>query len=166
MITIGRLGRSRGLTGAMYVTPETDFPDRFLDLDEIYIRNKDNWEKWKIAGSDMVGGRPVLEFDKITSREQASRFINRELAVPSDQLVELPEGEHFLFQLIDCEVIDEKTGTRIGKIVDVQQYPANDVYVIETDDGTKVQVPVVKQFVKKVDAEGKRIVIDKAGLSE
>ena len=53
--------------------------------------------------------------------------------------------------LIGCEVRDEKNGSVIGKIQDVLQGAAQDVYVITLLSGKETMIPAVAEFVKKVD---------------
>lgn len=165
-ITVGKLGRTRGVRGELYVTPFTDFPERFVGMTEIYVKNRSEWELKKIESSKLVGKRPVIKFEAINSPEDAAVFTNRELAVTKEQLVQLPEGSFYLFDLVGCDVYDETAGTKIGSLVEVEQYPANDVYTIETDDGKRLKLPVVKSFVKRIDIEAKKIEIDPAGLFE
>jgi 16S rRNA processing protein RimM len=162
---VGKLGRSRDLKGEMYVTPWTDFPDRFLDLKEIYLDENGTWRLMKVQSSRLVSGRPVLKFKGINTPEAANRLTNRHLAVTSDQLVKLPEGTYYVFDLIGCEVFDE-AGVKIGEVTDVQQYPANDAYVIRTIDNEEVLFPAVTEFVKEVDAKNRKIIVRNAGLCE
>ncbi len=142
----------------------TDFPDRFLELKEIYLDNRGQWERLKINSSELVSDRPVLKFAGVNTKEQAMRLTNRMLAVPRDQLVELPEDKHYIFELIGCRVFDEETGEEVGELTDVLRYPANDAYVIKLTGGTEVLFPAVGEFVKEIDAEGKKIVVKSAGL--
>lgn len=166
LITVGKLGKTRGVHGEMYVTLLTDFPDRFLDLEEVYVGSRDRWEKMSIASARLVGGRPVIALAAITSPEAASRFTNRELAVPRSQLVELPEDTFYIFDLIDCTVYDEATGESIGEVTDVESYPANDVYVVKMHDGAIRHCPAIKEVVKQVDVANKKIVIAAERLLE
>ena len=159
------MGKSRDLKGEIYVTPWTDFPERFLDLKEIYLDEKGTWQRMEIESSRMVTGRPILKFSGINSPEAVSRLTNRHLAVRWDQLVKLPNDTFYVFDLIGCEVFDE-AGAKIGEVTDVQQYPANDAYVIRTDDGQEVLFPAVLEFVKEVDAENRKIIVRNAGLFE
>jgi len=149
----------------MYVTPWTDFPDRFLDLKEIYLDEKGTWQRMTVESSRLVSGRPILKFAGIDTPEAASRLTNRHLAVTSDQLVKLPADTFYVFDLIGCDVFDEG-GVKIGRVTDVQQYPANDVYVIRTDDIEEVLFPAVTEFVKEVDAENRKIIVRNTGLFE
>jgi 16S rRNA processing protein RimM len=164
LITVGKLGRPRGIHGEMYITPMTDFPDRFLGLKEIYLGTRGAWEKITVVSSRLVSGRPVIELEKVTSKEIASRYTNRDLAVPRDQLVDLPEDTYFVFDLIGAEVINEATGEKVGELIDVVQYPANDVYVIRGLDGTELLCPAIKEFVREIDAAAKRVVVVASGL--
>lgn len=159
LITVGKLGKTRGVHGEMYVTLLTDFPDRFIGLKEIYVGSRDRWEKMTIASARLIGGRPVIALEAVTSPEAASRFTNRELAVPRDELVELPEDTFYIFDLIDCAVYDEANGEQLGEVTDVESYPANDVYVIRMRDGSTRVCPAIKDAVKQVDIANKKIVI-------
>lgn len=158
------MGRSRGLNGEIFVTPATDFPERFLDLDEIYISDHGSWRRLKIESSRMIRGRPVLKIAGFDTPEDVSRLTNCPLAVTPDQLVILPERTFYVFDLIGCEVFDHGSKEKVGEVTDVQRYPANDVYLIRTTDGVTMQLPAVAEFVKLIEIEKKRIEIVPDGL--
>jgi 16S rRNA processing protein RimM len=163
-ITVGKLGRVRGVKGEIYVTPLTDFPERFVGQKEIYIDNRGQWVKFKIESARLMSGRPVLKLEGIDNPEDAARLTNRGLAVTDDELVKLPEGSYFIFDLIGCRVYDGATGNFIGELVDVQRQPANDVYVIKKEDGEEMVLAAIKKFVTSIDIKEKKIIIDQAGL--
>jgi 16S rRNA processing protein RimM len=163
-ITVGRLGRTRGVHGELYITPLTDFPDRFLDLTEIFVENRGRWERYEIRSSRLIGGKPVIGFVDIMTLEDAARLTNRHVAVPRERVVELPSGSYYIFDLVGCVAYEVGTERRLGEIVDVRQYPANDAYVIRREDGSDVLFPAVRHYVKSIDIAHKKIVIDAAGL--
>ena len=165
-IIIGKLGKTRGVRGEIRVTVFSDFPERFVDLTEVFVGNRGTWEKRKLESAQMISGRPVLKFEGVNSPEEASRLTNRELAVTRDQVVELPEGMFYIFDLIGCRVFAGDDDASIGEVIDVRQYPANDAYVIKMNDGRVMSLAAVVQFIKHVDVENKKIVIDSAGLVE
>ena len=162
-VVVGKLGRARGLRGDLYVTPLTDFPERFADLKEILVKGPDGWVSMRIAANDFVSGRPVIKFKGINSPEEASRLTNRMLAVPRDQVFKLPDGSRYVFDLVGFEVVDEDNG-HVGTLVDVQQYPANDVYIIEAEDRHRFVLAAVTEFVRGIDDASRKITISKAGL--
>ena len=164
LITVGRIGRTRGVDGELYVLPLTDFPDRFLDLTEIYVEHRGVWEKRQIDSSRMVSGRPVIRFANIETPEDAALLTNRHVAVTRDRLVKLPEGSYYIFDLVGCALVDAASKETLGEVTDVRQYPANDAYLVRRPDGREVLFPAVRQFVKKIDIAGKKIEVDSGGL--
>ncbi len=165
-MTVGKLGKTRGFKGEIWVTPATDFPERFVGLKSIFVRNRSEWEKMKINHSVLIGGRPVLKFAGINAKEDVARLTNRALAVPGDQLVDLPEDSFYLFELVGCQVFDEETGDLLGEVIEVQQYPANDIYLVKVEDGKILTVPAVKDFVVSVDVEASKVLVRAELLSE
>jgi len=163
-VIIGRLGRTRGTHGELWVTPDTDFPERFLKLTEIYVKNRDVWECLKIISVSMISDKPVVKLEGISTPEEAARFTNRQLAVLGSDIVAPPENSYYWFDLIGCQVVEENTGRLIGEIVEVETYPANDVYVVKNTEGIELLLPAVRSFVKEIAIEDKKIVIDTAGL--
>ena len=164
LITVGKLGRTRGVEGEIYITPFTDFPDRFLELNEIFVKSQREWEKMKLVSSRLIDDRPVIKFENINNPEQAARLTNRIIAVPKDQLVELPDDMFYIFELVGCQIFSDTDNSLLGEIVDVEQYPANDVYLIKTVEDKTIRFPAVKQFVKSVDIDNKKVVVDPAGF--
>ena len=165
-VTVGKLGRTRGVKGELYIVAKTDFPQRFLKMTEIHLRYKDQWEIIRLESVRMVSGRPVVKLEGIDTPEKAARLTNREVGVPEDRIEKLPEGSYWVHDLIGCRAVDEKTGEDIGEIVDVETYPASDVYTIRTDDGKDVVIAAVDNYVKSIDIVNKKVVVDRTGIVE
>ncbi|MEW5795084.1 MAG: ribosome maturation factor RimM [Candidatus Zixiibacteriota bacterium] len=164
LILVGRLGRARGVHGWIWITPDTDFPERFGELDRILVSEQDAWRELEIEAAEVIGGRPVIKFVGIDSREDAARYTNRQLAVARTQLVALPPDTHYVFDLVGCAVRDADNGRRLGEIIDVIRYPANDVYVVRTDSGKDVLFPAVNDYVRKIDTVLRTVVVVSGGM--
>lgn len=158
-IILGKLGRTRGVWGEIYITPDTDFPERFVDLTEIYVMVRSNWEKRKLDSAKLISGRPVLKFEGVNNREDAARMTNLTLGVPMEEAVELPDDTFYIFDLIGCKVFAEDDERLLGEIIDVEQYPANDVYTIKMVDGRSVSIPAARKYVKNIDITKRRITV-------
>jgi 16S rRNA processing protein RimM len=165
-ITVGKLGKARGVRGEIYVTPLTDFPERFIGLTEIYLWNDGMWQRTRLESARLISGRPVLKFENVDSPEEASRLTNQELAVPRDQIVPLPANSYYVFDLVGCRIYTGIDGKSVGEVIDVKRYPANDTYVIKMNDGRMMQLPAVRKFVRRVDILKKMILIEESGLIE
>lgn len=46
-----------------------------------------------------------------------------------------------------------------GKLVDIQRYPANDVYVVRKPNSAEVMVPAVRDYVERIDIEERRVYV-------
>lgn len=69
-----------------------------------------------------------------------------------DKAVKLEENENFIADLIGMTVYEED-GSCLGTLTDVLQTGANDVYVVELNDGREVLIPAIRQCILEVDVE-------------
>ena len=65
--------------------------------------------------------------------------------------VELPDGRHFIADLMGLEVIDDATGEKLGVVADVLTPPAHEVYVVK--GAHEYMIPAVDEFLVKTDVE-------------
>ena len=72
--------------------------------------------------------------------------------------VKLPEGRYFITDLLGCQVFDADSGEELGKITDVSETGANDVWHI-TRNGKEYLVPAIDEVIISVDTENEKIVI-------
>jgi len=77
-----------------------------------------------------------------------------ELAVPRAELPPPSEGGYYVFQLVGLEV-EEEGGRRLGRVADVEPWPANDVIVLEGG----AMLPLVEACVLQVDLDAGRILV-------
>ena len=115
----------------MIMSVWTDFPERFDNMTEILVADRQDWKKFEMVITGQAGGRPIIKLKGIDSPEQASRMVNRELAVTRRQLTELPAGRYFIFDLIGMEVVTHETGASVGRLVDVRQWKPSSFEVMK-----------------------------------
>ena len=72
---------------------------------------------------------------------------------------ELPEETYFIQDIIGLTVKDADTGEVYGKVTEIYQNGAADVYSIKRDNGTEYMFPCIDEVVKKIDIEGGEILI-------
>ncbi len=164
IVIVGRLGKPRGIDGEIFVTPETDFPERFKGLKNILVQNKNGWQSYKIESDRFISGRPLFKFVGFNSSESVARLTNCNLGVKKSELHALPENSYFHFDLIGCAVYD-LDDELVGELKEVDNYPGNDVYLVEDKrTGRMMRIAAVKEFVKNVDIKNKIIKINRQGL--
>lgn len=147
-IKVGKITGAFGIRGELKVYPYTDRPERFKDLDSVNAGD----EIYKITGVRKQKNMILLRFEGIDDRNAAEKLKNRYLTINRDELRELDDDEYFIFDLIGLEAVD-MDGSHIGKVTDVIQNSAQDLYEIETDDGKKHLVPAVYELIPEIDID-------------
>ena len=86
------------------------------------------------------------------------------LCIRNSDLIELPKGDYFHYQLIGIEVFDENK-LYLGTIKEILQTGANDVYVIANNELKDLLIPAISSVIKDVDTSaGKMFVVVPKGL--
>ncbi len=158
-IAVGRFGRTRGVSGEIYINPLTDFPNRFQKGKTFWIETDDGWKEIKLTSGRKYSNRPAVKVEGKDNPEDVGKLINSFLYIKKDELQKLPDGKYYLFDLVDCRVVDEEDRL-YGRVVEVEEYPANDVLVIEAKNGGRYLFPMVREYIKTIDTDGKKIVVD------
>lgn len=156
-LRIGKIVNTHGLKGEIKVYPYTDYPERFREIPYLYMENSD--EKISIDSVKIIKNMAVLKLSSIDSIEEADKNRNNFLFIDRENARELDEDEFLISDMIGCLVYDIEDNY-IGKLDDVLQYAANDVYVIKSDNGKTNLIPAIKKFVPVVDVPNKKIIID------
>ncbi len=154
-IKVGKIVNTHGVKGCLKCIPLTDDMERFDELEYVYTE-KDN-KKRKINNAWYRKGLVYLELEDINDMDAAESLRNTFISIYDDQLRELPEGSYYLFDLEGMEVYSD-LGEYIGKISEVYQTGANDVYEV-VDKKKSYLIPAVKEVVKEVSVNEKKMVI-------
>lgn len=162
-LEIGKIVSVFGIRGEVKVQPWCDSPAFLCEFDTLYYKSGTpvNIEKSRVAKNIVV-----MKIEGIDTVEQAQAIRNRVLYMDRND-VELEEGSYFIQDLIGLTVSDEDTKEIYGKIVDVTETGANDVYHIKRNDGKMFYIPAIPQVVSKVDIEtGEMLIKPLEGLFE
>ena len=150
----GRVVGAHGVRGAIKVEPWCDSPDFLLDFNTFYMgkdRRPVQVEKGRVHGA-MV----LLKLKGWDTPEEATKLRGTVLYIDRDD-VELEEGEYFIQDIIGLEVVDADDGHTYGKLVDVTETGANQVYHIKFEDGQVRLIPAIPQVVISIDLEAGRM---------
>jgi 16S rRNA processing protein RimM len=157
VLSAGRVGRAHGLDGSFYVTrPKarllTQGATVFLDGRALEIVRR--------AGTEQ---RPILRLAGVSGREAAEQLRGLELTVAAAQAPKLEEGEWWAHELEGCEVVD---GTWVlGTVTRLMELPSCEALeVISRESGETVIVPMVRDAIRAVEPQQRRIVIDASFL--
>ncbi len=139
-----------GIKGQVKVNPLTDFiEDRFDEDASLFLKG----EQVEIEELSVHKSHLIIKFKGVNDRTQAEALQWQYLEAPEDERPELEEDEFMAEDLIGLEVytID---GERLGNVSEILFYPANDLLVVGDHE-----IPIVKEFVKEIDLDSKRITV-------
>ena len=72
---------------------------------------------------------------------------------------DLEVGYYFYSDLIGCAILDENKEV-LGIVKNVEEFPAQITLRVKRNNGKDFFVPFVKQFIKNVDIDNKKIYIE------
>lgn len=152
-IKLGQIVTAVGIKGEVKVYPYTDIPERFEEIDSLMIESKTAI----INGVRYMKNMVILRLEGVDDRNAAEALRGKNLYIDRKDMWEMPEDTYLVKDLLGMTVMDPE-GNRIGKLVDVIQNSAQDLYEIEREDGKKFLLPAVGEFVQTVNLN-KRIMI-------
>lgn len=150
-LEIGQIVSTHGIKGELRVNPWCDSPEFFKKFKTLYF-DKNGEEQARVLSCRPHGNVVILMLDGIDSVEKAQKNRNRVLFMNRDD-AELPDGQYYIQDLLDCEVFDaDDESRRYGVITDVSQTGANDVWHI-TDGGREYLIPAIPSVVCETDVK-------------
>jgi 16S rRNA processing protein RimM len=150
-LVVGLLRRPHGVHGEIMVEIITNFPERLKAGEKFYVG--DERVSVTVATSRKHNKGILLSFEGIGDRDAIGAYRNQYLYVDLNTWPPLPEGEFYDFELLGLEVIVEETGEVLGKLIDILETGANDVYVVESDSGQEYLLPAIPEVVLDIDLD-------------
>jgi 16S rRNA processing protein RimM len=146
------VGRPHGLDGSFYVVEPR------LELLQPGLRVRVDRESRRIlrrAGSD---ARPILSLEGCRGRQDAEALRGRPLRVARTEAPALGDEQWWVQALEGCEVRDGERA--VGVVRGVRTLPSCDVLEVERPGGGELLVPLVRDAVRSVDVEARRVDVD------
>ena len=163
LIYVATVVRPHGLLGTLKVKVESNNPLRFAPQSRLLLVQGERITPVEVESFSDQDRFGLLKLKEIISIEQAEALKNAELAVMDDELKPLPPGEYYTFQIIGLKVVSEQ-GRELGQIIQVEEYPAGDIYLVQSDS-EKFYIPAKGPVILNIDLEQGRMVIrDLEGL--
>lgn len=157
-LRVGVISSTHGLKGEVKVFPTTDDPERFRKLKKVYLDTGKDYMSLKVTGIKFFKNQVILKFQEFQDINEIEKYRGKALLIDREQAVPLAENENFIVDLIDMDVYDEEE-KRLGTLTDVLQTGANDVYVVETDEGKEILLPAIPSCILDVDVEAAKMIV-------
>lgn len=152
---LGHITKSFGIKGQLSCYFDTDEPEKYADLDAVFIDLDGEKLPYLIENIQYRGANTfVIKFQDVDEEESKS-LIKAELYLPMSELPPLTGNRFYFHEVIGFKVIDEEKGD-IGvcrDFIDISRHP-----IMQIDhEGTEILIPAIDEIFKNVDRENKQI---------
>lgn len=158
LLQVGVITQTHGVHGEVKVFPTTDDPERFLDLEYVFLDTGREKKKLFIQSVKFFKQFVILKFKGINNINDIEQYKRCPLLVDRENAVELEEDEYFIADMIGMNVLTED-GELFGTLKDVIETGANDVYIINSKKHGEVLIPAIKECILDVNVKEGRMLV-------
>jgi 16S rRNA processing protein RimM len=149
-LAIGFLRRPHGVNGEILMDLHTDFPERIKSGRKILIGER---HEAATFGSVRPHANSLLvKLRGFDTPESVGRFRNQWVYVMAKDVPPLPDGQHYKYEFVGLDVQDED-GHALGKLIEILETGANDVYVVRNEAGKEILLPAIPSVILHVDMD-------------
>jgi 16S rRNA processing protein RimM len=107
----------------------------------------------------------LLRLKEVLDRNEAEKLRGKDITIRREDAVALPAGQYYWHQVLGLTVIDASSDTVLGKVTDIVETGANDVYVVRPEHGREILVPAIKDVVLSIEpGEGRMLIQPLPGM--
>ena len=146
----GKIVNTFGVRGEVKLQPWCDSAEFLRSFKNLYI----DGEPRRVLSSRVHKEMLIVLFEGTEDLNAAMALKNRVVYFARAD-AKLPEGRFFIADILGAAVVDEG-GRAVGRLTDVLELPAGQVYVVEGEDGEHT-IPNRPEFILDVDADAEVI---------
>ena len=150
-IECGKIVNTHGCKGALKAESWCNSEKDLASLKRIFLKNGVLYSQYDVIKASIFKQFVIFELNSVDDMDKAAAMKGTTLYASRDDF-ELGEGDFFIADLLGLPVIDNIDGKVYGRIKDIINRGASDIYVVTTPTGERM-IPVVDEFVKRVDLE-------------
>ena len=152
LLQVGIITGTHGLKGEVKVFPTTNDNERFLDLEDVLLDTGKELLELKVEYCKFFKKFVFVKFEGLDDINEVEQYKRCPLLVTRENAVELEEDEYFVADLLGMTIVDD-SGVTFGKLENVIETGANDVYEVLTEDGGRILLPAIKECILDVDMD-------------
>lgn len=161
---LGKITTAFGIKGWVKVYSYTEPTSNILDYPLWLLRINNQWQEFKVLDGQIHTKGLAVYLEGIADRDAALALSKAEIAVPTSELPELEEDEHYWFQLQGLKVVNTE-GEWLGQVKELlNSGGGNQVLSIKDCEGSIDEqqrlIPYVEPIVLEVDLEKGEILVD------
>ncbi|MEX2532051.1 MAG: ribosome maturation factor RimM [Gemmatimonadota bacterium] len=164
-VVVGRITRSHGTSGELFVHSLTDHPEAtfvpgvILRIGDLASEVPDEFfPPLHVTGSRPHKGGYLVQFDGVGRREQSDLLRERDLLRPFEEVAPPAEDEIFQHELRGMSVVTVD-GRELGRVKEV--FEVEPAHLLEVGDAEQEYlIPFSRQVIVRVDRDTRRLTVD------
>jgi 16S rRNA processing protein RimM len=158
-VAIARLGRAWGNRGGLAAISLTSKPERFQQLGEVFLFREGapvGSGGFEVESVRQHAGEWIFQFRGVETISQAEPLERSEVRVPMAERVVLEDGEHFLADLMGCEVRERQSGELVGVVTGWEDAGGSGLLEV----GGNLLIPFARSICVEIDKGARRILVN------
>ena len=158
LVNIGTIVGTHHLNGAVKVSSVFQVLDMKKD-EKVLLEKKEEKKVFTIKSIKRINAKKILiEFLESGNIDTAKSLNGFQIKIRRDLLPEKNGDDFYFNDLLGLKVTEN--GVVLGSVLDVMETAAHDILVVMTEDNQEILIPIVDNFVKKIDFENNNIEVE------
>jgi 16S rRNA processing protein RimM len=162
-IPVGRIAGHRGARGEVTVRG-CGQAEAWLAIRRVWVARGPEGRFYDIEHCRAYRDRLVLKLKGVDDANGAARLRGYDVEVARRDAPELPEGVHYVAELLDMLVLDE-SGQELGRVAGIIETGGTDVLRVQQgvqvsgreEEAAEYLIPLAREYVRSIDAALRRI---------
>ena len=171
-IPLAEVARPHGVWGEVRLKVYNSDSDLLFSQTEVLVQAPERKDVMmqveSVRGADT--GYLLAKFRGVDGRDAADHLRGAAVCVERERFPELDEGEFYVCDVIGARLVGPRGGSSnghpLGEVADFVSYPSADVLIIKLGaaPSTTIELPLVDDFVERVDTASGEVVLRAEGL--
>ena len=157
-LRVGVISSTHGIKGEVKVFPTTDDVNRYKDLKEVFLDTGKGRILMELEQVKFHKNMVIVKFKGYDNINDIEMYKGKDLLISREHAVSLAPDENFIIDLIGLKVVTDE-GKDFGTVKDILQTGANDVYMIDGNDGKEYLFPSIKECILDVNLEEGKVTV-------
>ena len=156
---LGKIAKKFSFKGEVLIYLDTDEPELYENMESVFVELNKNLVPFFIVESSLHKNDFLrVKFEDVETEADADAIMGSELYLPLSFLPKLTGDKFYYHEVIGFELEDQRLGI-VGKIVSINDSTAQPLFEVLNGE-VEMLVPMIDQFLVKIDRENKKVVMD------
>lgn len=156
---LGKIVRKHSYKGEVVIKLDTDEPELYKNMESVFVEHGKDLIPFFIEECLLQKGNQLrVRFESVDTEQDADAIMNSAIFLPLAFLPKLTGTKFYFHEIIGFTAVDTNYG-EFGIVEGINDSTAQALFEIKNND-VEVLIPMIDEFIKEIDREGKRIVLE------